>query len=85
METVIQSLLGIIVTMGLSGCLVNLPPGVEMMPVEETAKLTAPVAGFAAFPGSPGTGGGTLSPQDLAAIPAEQAATEGQTDAGTLC
>ena len=30
MDTVIQSLLGIAVSLALSGCLVNTPPGVEM-------------------------------------------------------
>ncbi len=38
MDTVIQSLLGIAVSVALSGCLVKMPPGVEVMPETETAK-----------------------------------------------
>ena len=37
METVVQSLLGIIVSLALSGCLVNLPPGVEMASEMDTS------------------------------------------------
>ena len=45
METVVQSLLGIIVSLALSGCLVNLPPGVEMAPELDTADTGAKLVG----------------------------------------
>ncbi|MFH0982944.1 MAG: hypothetical protein V2A79_15590 [Planctomycetota bacterium] len=39
METVVQSLLGILVSLTLSGCLVELPPGVPTVPETENAKV----------------------------------------------
>ncbi len=39
METVIQSLLGIVVSLTLSGCLVNTPPGVPVLPEAQAAKV----------------------------------------------
>ena len=41
METVVQSLLGILVSLTLSGCLVELPPGVPTAPETENAKVAA--------------------------------------------
>ncbi|MCP4593321.1 MAG: hypothetical protein GY842_21510 [bacterium] len=52
METVIESSLGILITLTLSGCLTNAPPGVERVPPDNAAKLAAIIEGSATWDGS---------------------------------